>query len=104
MALFSEVVAGPAEELLFPYNALRNAALLAARTQLVLTVDADMLLAAGLTATLVDPVGCVTDKVRTCVRRIASAVIRGNLIRGCVPSGQEIGQTVFMSIRIAHTA
>lgn len=60
IALFSEIVAGPAEEMLFPYNALRNAALLAARTPLVMNVDTDMLLSAALTATLSHHAGCAS--------------------------------------------
>lgn len=68
MALFSEVVAGPTEGLLFPYNALRNAALLAARTPLVLNVDADMLLSASLSRTLADPAGYVACHARCSLR------------------------------------
>jgi len=51
-------VAGSAEATLFPFNALRNAAALRARTQLLLIVDGDMLVSSSLSAELASPVGC----------------------------------------------
>ena len=55
--LFSEVLAEEALQVLFPINALRNAALLAARTPLVMLGDADLLAGSSLNAALEDPAG-----------------------------------------------
>ena len=46
-----------AMSLLFPVNALRNNALLAAATPLVMMSDADLLVGASLNAALADPAG-----------------------------------------------
>lgn len=55
ITLFSELLASKDEELLFPLNALRNAALLVVQTPLVFYADADMLLSNSLTAALSEP-------------------------------------------------
>lgn len=56
ITLLSELLASAKEQVLFPYNALRNVAHLEAKTPLVLNVDTDMLLSRSLTATLSDPI------------------------------------------------
>lgn len=56
ITLFSELLAGDDEDMLYPVNALRNAALLAAKTPLVFSVDGDMLLSSSLTTGLKDTV------------------------------------------------
>lgn len=59
ITLFSErVEAGEAAQL-FPYNSLRNAALLAASTELVLLGDADLLVGSSMNAALEDEAGYV---------------------------------------------
>lgn len=58
VTLFSEEVADKAAAALFPVNALRNAALLAASTPLVMLGDADLLVGISLNEALADPVGC----------------------------------------------
>lgn len=52
ITLFSEVVDDPEAVLLFPFNSLRNAALLTASTELVLLRDADLLVGSSLNAAL----------------------------------------------------
>jgi Glycosyl-transferase for dystroglycan len=60
ITLHTEAVADAAAAAqLFPANALRNAALLTARTQLVLVLDGDMLVAPALSTQLANPAGCV---------------------------------------------
>ena len=58
ITLHTEAVADAAAAQLFPANALRNAALLNAYTQLVLVVDGDMQVAPALSAQLATPAGC----------------------------------------------
>lgn len=58
ITLHTEAVADAATAQLFPANALRNAALLNACTQLVLVVDGDMRVAPALSAQLANPAGC----------------------------------------------
>lgn len=56
IVLYSEVMASPALiEVLYPLNALRNAALLMARTDLLFILDGDMLVSSDLSAALADP-------------------------------------------------
>ena len=57
MILFSEVVADVAVAALFPVNALLNAALLAARTPMVMLGDADLLVSSSLNAALSNTAG-----------------------------------------------
>lgn len=59
ITLYSEALADMPMLLLFPVNALRSAALLAAATPLVMMSDADLLVGASLNAVLADPAGCV---------------------------------------------
>lgn len=59
IVLYSEMMASSALiEVLFPINALRNAALLMARTALVFNLDGDMLISTDLSASLADPARC----------------------------------------------
>ena len=53
--MYSERVADGAAAALFPINILRNNAILAARTPLVLLADADLLVGADLAAAMADP-------------------------------------------------
>ena len=53
--LYSETLTDDdARELLYPHNALRNAALLMARTELLFILDGDMLISSDLSAALSD--------------------------------------------------
>jgi Glycosyl-transferase for dystroglycan len=61
VTLHTEAVADAAAAQLFPANALRNAALLNARTQLVMVLDGDMLVAPALSAQLANPAGYAAD-------------------------------------------
>lgn len=54
VTLYSEVVANATVAALFPVNALRNAALLAASTELVMLGDADLLVGSSMNAALQD--------------------------------------------------
>ena len=56
IVLYSELMASSELiEVLYPINALRNAALLMARTDLVFNLDIDMLISTGLSKSLADP-------------------------------------------------
>lgn len=55
VVVYSERVADEAAAALFPINILRNNAILAARTPLVLLADADLLVGADLAAAIADP-------------------------------------------------
>lgn len=55
--LLSEVLQPGGVQLLFPVNALRNFALLAARTELILSADADLLAGASMNDALSDHEG-----------------------------------------------
>lgn len=59
ITLYSEIVKVGAAAQLFPVNSLRNAALLAASTELVMLGDADLLVGSSLNAALKDEAGCV---------------------------------------------
>lgn len=59
LTLHSELVADADAAALFPFNALRNAAMLLVRTSLVAVVDGDMLISHTLSAQLSTPAGCV---------------------------------------------
>lgn len=77
-------MAGSAEATLFPFNALRNAAALRARTQLLLIVDGDMLISSSLSAELASPAGCVIVCLLTLV---TSAVPQPSpVLLACPPS------------------
>ncbi len=54
VVLYSESLADDDGELLYPHNALRNAALLMARTELLFILDGDMLISSDLSAALSD--------------------------------------------------
>lgn len=59
LLMLSEHVLDPAIAALLPINALRNAALTAARTSLIALVDVDLLLSQTLAQELLDPTRCV---------------------------------------------
>lgn len=56
--LLSETLKSDDVQRLFPVNAIRNFALLAARTELVLFADADLLVGASLNEALSTAAGC----------------------------------------------
>ena len=59
IVLFSEaVVSELAADVLYPLNALRNAGILMARTELLFILDGDMLVSQDLSVSLADPVRC----------------------------------------------
>lgn len=58
IVLMSELLAGADTQVLYPHNALRNAAHLTARTPLIFHVDVDMLLSTSLRANLSNPTRC----------------------------------------------
>lgn len=65
IVLYSEVMASQdLIEVLYPINAVRNAALLMARTELVFQLDVDMLISQGLPAALADPARCGSAHLR----------------------------------------
>lgn len=58
LLMLSEHVLDPAIAALLPINALRNAALTAARTSVIALVDVDLLLSQTLAQELLDPTRC----------------------------------------------
>lgn len=59
IVLYSEVMASSALiEVLYPLNALRNAALLMARTELIFILDGDMVISSDLATALAEPARC----------------------------------------------
>ena len=63
IVLYSEAVASEfGVDVLYPLNALRNAALLMARTELLFILDGDMLVSRAFSTALADPVRCTGRK------------------------------------------